>query len=55
MKKILKKIWLLVFVALSACSINEEYFAPKITLDNESGIYTVKYGREIIIKPTYEH
>ena len=55
MKKILEKIWLLIFVALTACNINEEFFAPKITLDNETGIYTVKYGREIIIRPTYEH
>ena len=55
MKKILEKIWLLIFVALTACNINEEYFAPKITLDNETGIYTVKYGREIVIRPTYEH
>ena len=55
MKKILEKIWLLIFVALSACNINEEFFAPKITIDNETGIYTVKYGREIVIRPTYEH
>ena len=38
-----------------SCNINEEFFSPKITLDNETGIYTVKYGREIIIRPTYEH
>ena len=56
MKKILEKIWLLVFVVvLAACNINEEFFAPKIILDNETGVYTVKYGREIVIKPNYEH
>ena len=56
MKKILEKIWLLVFVViLTSCNIDDEYFAPKIILDNETGIYTVKYGREIVVKPTYEH
>ena len=56
MKKILEKIWLLVFVViLTSCNIDDEYYAPKITLDNETGIYTVKYGREIVVKPSYEH
>ncbi len=56
MKKILEKIWLLVFVViLTSCNIDEEYFAPKIILDNETGIYAVKYGREIVVKPSYEH
>ena len=56
MKYVLEKIWLLVFVViLTSCNINEEYFAPKIILDNETGIYTVKYGREIVVKPSYEH
>ena len=56
MKKISRYFLLLItFVALTACNIDEEFFAPKITLDNETGIYTVKYGREIIIEPTYEH
>ena len=56
MKKILEKIWLLVFVViLTSCNIDDEYFAPKIILDNETGIYTVKYGREIVVKPSYEH
>ena len=27
---------------------------PKITLDSESGVYTVKQGREIVIAPNYE-
>ena len=56
MKNVLEKIWLLVFVViLTSCNRDDEYFAPKIILDNESGIYTVKYGREIVIRPTYEH
>ena len=56
MKKILKKLLLLIFVAIfTACNIDEEYFAPKIILDSETGIYTVKYGREIVIAPEYEH
>lgn len=56
MKNVLEKIWLLVFVViLTSCNIDDEYFAPKIILDNETGIYTVKYGREIVVKPSYEH
>lgn len=56
MKKISRYFLLLItFVALTACNIDEEFFAPKITLDNETGIYAVKYGREIVITPKYEH
>lgn len=56
MRKLLEKLLLLIFfVALTACNIDEELHAPKIVLDSESGIYTVKFGREIIIRPTYEH
>ena len=56
MKYVLEKIWLLVFVViLTSCNIDDEYYAPKIILDNETGIYTVKYGREIVVKPSYEH
>ena len=56
MKINLKYFWLLILVAvLYSCNIDEELFAPKITLDNESGIYTVKYGREILIEPKYEN
>ena len=56
MKRIFEKLLILIScVALTACNIDDEFFAPKITLDNETGIYTVKYGREIIIRPTYEH
>ena len=54
--KVLEKLLLLILVAfLAACNINEEFFAPKITLDSETGIYAVKYGREILIAPKYEN
>ena len=56
MRKILEKLLLLIFVVVfQSCNINEDLFAPKINLDSENGIYTVKYGRELIIAPTYEH
>ena len=56
MKKFLEKLLILIScVALTACNIDDEFFAPKIIIDSETGIYTVKYGREIIIRPTYEH
>ena len=47
------------FLALlfTACNINEEIttgMPPKILLDSETGIYTVKIGREITIAPNYE-
>ena len=41
----------------SSCNIDEEITTtspPKIVLDSENGIYTVKQGREIIIAPGYE-
>ena len=56
MKHLLEKLLLLIsFAALTACNIDEELFAPKIILDNETGVYTVKYGRELVITPKYEH
>ena len=56
MKRFLEKLLLLVFVAvLHSCNIDEELFAPKIFLDSENGIYTVKYGREIVVSPRYEN
>ena len=56
MRKGLVKIWLLILVViLSACNIDEEFFAPEIILDSETGIYTVKYGREIVIAPNYKN
>ena len=41
----------------SSCNIDEEIttaLPPKIILDSETGIYTTKQGREIIIAPSYE-
>ena len=56
MKRFIEKLLLLISTAiLVACNISEEFFPPKITLDNGTGIYTVKYGRELVITPTYEH
>lgn len=56
MKRFLEKILILISAAiLVACNIDEEFFPPKIILDNETGIYTVKYGRELVITPSYEH
>ena len=47
-------------LALSSCNkddVIEENspVAPVITLDSETGIYTVKSGRELTISPVYEH
>lgn len=56
MKRFVEKLLLLISTAiLVACNISEEFFPPKIILDNGTGIYTVKYGRELVITPTYEH
>lgn len=44
-------------VISSSCNIDEEIttaLPPKIVLDSENGIYTVKQGREIVIAPNYE-
>ena len=44
-------------VCLWACNINEEFttaLPPEIVLDSETGIYTVKVGREIVIAPSYK-
>ena len=56
MRRLLEKLLLLISVVLlHSCNIDDELFSPKIILDNDSGIYIVKYGREIIISPTYEY
>ena len=57
MKKILEFLFLSVIVAISSsCNIDEEItsIAPKIILDNQTGVYNVKQGREIVIAPQYE-
>ncbi len=48
----------LVSILLSACSSSDdmpEASVPEITLDSETGIYTVKTGRQLTIAPTYRH
>ncbi len=45
-------------VIASSCNIDEEIttsLPPKISLDSDSGIYTVKQGREVIIAPSYDN
>ena len=40
-----------------SCNIDEEFtttLPPEIVLDSETGIYTVKQGRELIIVPSYK-
>ncbi len=51
-----------VFAALltTACNkdeviLDDRDHAPVITLDSESGVYTVKTGRELTIAPTVEY
>lgn len=58
MKKILEFLFLSVIVAISSsCNVDEEItvaLPPKIILDIETGVYTTKQGREIVIAPNYE-
>ena len=58
MRKVLDLLYLCVIVAISSsCNIDEEIttaLPPKIVLDSETGVYTVKLGREIVITPGYE-
>ena len=58
MKRVLEFLFLSVIVAISSsCNIDEEIttaLPPKIVLDSETGVYTVKLGREIVIAPGYE-
>ena len=58
MRRVLEFLFLSVIVAVaSSCNIDDVIttsLPPKILLDSETGIYTVKEGREIIIAPNYE-
>ncbi len=48
---------LIVGLIFSSCNIDEEItlpLPPNIVLDSQTGIYTVKQGREILIAPDYE-
>ena len=59
MRRVLDFIILSVMVVIaSSCNIDEEIttaLPPKIYLDSNSGVYTVKQGREVIIAPSYEN
>lgn len=58
MKRFLDFLFLSVIVVIaSSCNIDEEIttsLPPKIYLDSDTGIYTVKVGRELVIVPNYE-
>ena len=58
MKRFLDFLFLSVIVVIaSSCNIDEEIttsLPPKIHLDSDTGIYTVKVGRELVIVPNYE-
>ena len=46
-----------IVLSFSSCNIDEVItttMPPSIVLDSETGIYTVKQGREIVIAPNYE-
>lgn len=59
MRRVLEFLFLSVMVVVaSSCNIDEEIttaLPPKIYLDSDSGIYTVKQGREVIIAPSYDN
>ena len=59
MKRFLEFLFLSVIVVVaSSCNIDEVIttsMPPKIYLDSDSGIYTVKAGREVVIAPAYEN
>lgn len=57
MRKIL---WLFLLCVLAACNrddeiIEEKALVPRILLDNETGIYTAKIGRELTLSPEVEN
>ena len=58
MNRVLEFLFLCVIVVIaSSCNIDEVIttsMPPRIILDSESGVYTVKQGREVIIAPSYE-
>lgn len=49
---------IIILVALSSCNKDDELViqgAPQIELDSETGIYTVKTGRTVIVSPSYKN
>ena len=59
MRRVLEFLFLSVIVVVaSSCNIDEEIttsLPPKIVLDSNSGVYTIKQGRELTIAPSYEN
>ena len=59
MRRVLEFLFLSVIVVIaSSCNIDEEIttsLPPKIVLDGDSGVYTVKQSRELTIAPSYEN
>ena len=59
MKKLLKFLFLyMMAVITSSCNVDDVIttsLPPEIILDSETGIYTVKTGREIVISPSYKN
>ena len=48
----------LTVVIMSSCNIDDVIttsLPPEIVLDSETGIYTIKQGRELLIAPNYEN
>ena len=58
MNRVLEFLFLCVIVVIaSSCNIDEVIttsMPPQIILDSESGVYTIKQGREVVIAPSYE-
>ena len=57
MKRLLQFSFFSIIVLLSSCIIDDDItttLPPKILLDSETGVYTVKCGRELLIAPNYE-
>ena len=57
-KKIYFLLSALTVVIMSSCNIDDVIttsLPPEIVLDSETGIYTIKQGRELLIAPTYEN
>ena len=49
---------IITLVALSSCNKDDELViqgVPQIELDSETGIYTVKTGRTVIVSPSYKN
>ena len=57
MKRLLQFSFFSIIVLLSSCIIDNDItttLPPKILLDSETGVYTAKRGRELVIAPNYE-